>query len=388
MRPLLLALLLLLCALGLVPAHARALAAQDKPAFCIKCKGEGRLVCPEHDKSVEEREYIDEDAVQFCSVVADCPACSGTGWIPCPQCKVESVLAALEKKKAQVAVKRTKLKNLDDTMKHALRKAESEHFVLVWEMDKHKVDKKFISPHQGLHLYAANLERLYTDYRAMFGIKDSEFREKLRVMIWYLPSDHDAGSTAFCGQNARGGVKLMGVNPTYSVCGNKQNFQNDERLHRNVVHNVTHLLLSAQQPAAWIGNQKNGWADEGLAHFFEDRYWNLCDTYCYQEQNTTTDFKSGKYKLAVRKMVAAGESPPMADVFQQNSDSLTLPQQAVSMSYVDYLIFKDAPKFLELVKKLKAKVAGRDALQQVYGMNLLDFDAQWKSWVLATYPKQ
>lgn len=385
----LLVLLLVACALGLLSAGALRPPAQDqKPPACIKCKGEGRLVCPEHDKQPEEREYIDEDAVQFCSVIADCPSCAGTGWIPCPQCKVESVLAALEKKKALVSKKRTALKVLDDTMKHALRKAESEHFVLVWEMDKHKVDKKFISPHQGLHLYAANLERLHTDYRALFGLKDSEWREKCRVMVWYLPSDHDAGSTAFCGQNARGGVKLMGVSPTYSVCGNRQNFQNDERLHRNVVHNVTHLLLSAQQPPAWIGNQKNGWADEGLAHFFEDRYWDLCDTYCYQEQNTNTDFKSGRYKLAVRKMVAAGDVPAVAEVFQQNSDTLTLPQQAVSMSYVDYLLFKDAPKFVELVKKLKAKVPGREALQQVYAMNLLDFEAQWRAWVLATYPKQ
>ena len=61
---------------------------------------------------------------------------------------------------------------------------------------------------------------------------------------------------------------------------------------------------------------------------------------------------------------------------------------AVSMSYVDYLIFKDAPKFLQLVKKFKAKVVAREALQQVYEMNLLDFEAQWKAWVLATYPKQ
>src|SRR5258708_17586614 len=123
-------------------------------------------------------------------------------------------------------------------------------------------------------------------------------------MIWYLPAAHDTGSTIFCGQNARGGVKLMGVNPTYSTCGSKQNFQNDERLYRNVVHNVVHLWISAQQPAGWIGNQKAGWVDEGLGHWFEDRYWNVCDTYCYQTQNTNTDFKSGRDQLALRNLVA------------------------------------------------------------------------------------
>jgi hypothetical protein len=383
-------LLLLLCFLALICGWSCApAAAQDKPAgICTKCKGVGRLWCSEHDKNVEEREYIDEDELQFCSVIADCAVCGGTGWILCPQCKPPEIAQALDKKKELIAKRRTSLKTLDDKMGRALRKAESEHFVLVWEMDKLKVDKKFITTHQGLHLYAHRMEQLYTDYRATLGCQDKEFSQKCRLLVWYLPSDQDKASTIFCDINGHGGVKLMGINPTYSLCGNKQNFQSDERLHRNIVHNVTHLLMSAQQPPAWIGNQKYGWADEGLAHWFTDRYWNLCDTYCFQEQNTNVDFKSGKFKLAVRKLVAANEQPPVAEVFEKTSDSLTLPMNAVAMSYVDFLIFKDAPKFLQLVKKFKAKVVARDALKEVYGMSLLDFDSQWKAWVLGTYPKQ
>jgi len=380
-------LLCLLLLLGCAPGYAQA---QDKPSggICTKCKNVGRLWCSEHDKNVEEREYIDEDELQYCSVVADCTVCAGTGWLLCPQCKPPEVAEALEKKKALVEKRRITLKALDDKMKRPLRKAESEHFQLVWEMDKHKVDKKFISPHQGLHLFSHRLEQMYTDYRATLGCKDKDFAQKQRVMVWYLPSDQEQGSNAFTGQSGRFGVKLMGHDGTYSVCGNKQNFQNDQRLHRNIVHAVSHLLLAAQQPEAWIGNQKYGWLDEGLGHWWEDRYWNLCDTYCFQEQNTNVDFKGGRYKLAVRKMVAANEAPPVAEVFQKTSDSLSLPEGAVAMSYVDFLIFKEPTKLLELAKKMKAKVVGRDALQQVYGMNLLEFEAQWKAWVLGTYPKQ
>jgi len=379
--------LFLLLFLGCALDFARA---QDKPGggICTKCKNAKRLWCTEHDKNVEEREYIDEDELQFCSVIADCAVCGGTGWTICPQCKPPEIFEALETKKALLAKRRTTLKYLDEKMGHALRKAESEHFVLVWEMDKHKAEKRFLTPHQGLHLFAHRLEQLYVDYRATLQVQDKEFSQKSRVLVWYLPADQDFASRAFCDMNSSGGVKLMGVNPTYSLCGNKQRFQSDERLHRNIVHNVTHLLLSAQAPAAWIGNQKYGWADEGLAHWFTDRTWNLCDTYCFQEQNTNVDFKGGHFKLAVRKMVAANEQPSAAEIFQQTSDQLSLPMNAVSMSYVDFLIFKVAPKFLQLVKKFKAKVVGREALQEVYGMSLLDFEAQWKAWVLATYPKQ
>jgi len=38
------------------------------------------------------------------------------------------------------------------------------------------------------------------------------------------------------------------------------------------------------------------------------------------------------------------------------------------------------------VKKLKDKVPARDAFKDVYGISILDFEAQWKSWVLQTYP--
>jgi len=178
----------------------------------------------------------------------------------------------------------------------------------------------------------------------------------------------------------------MGNTPSYSVCGNKQFFQSDEELHRNLVHSVTHLILSAQKPVAWIGNIKAGWLDEGLAHYFEDRYWGICDTYCYQEADTNVDFKGGRFRVAVRKMVDLGDFPPTAEVFQQNTDSLTLPMHATSFSYVEFLLEKDAARFNALVVKLKAKVPTREALREIYGWSVLDFEAAWKLWVVQTYP--
>ena len=124
----------------------------------------------------------------------------------------------------------------------------------------------------------------------------------------------------------------MGLKPAYSVCGNKQHFNDDDKLHRNIVHCVAHLLLSAQAPPAWIGNIKAGWADEGVGHWFEDRYFGICDNYCFQEANGNLDFKSGRFRLAVRKLVAANEAPAVAVVFEQNCDTLTLPMNAVAFT--------------------------------------------------------
>jgi hypothetical protein len=303
-------------------------AAQDDPQtpVCKKCGSTGRLPCPEHKKECVE----DEDSVLFCSVIADCPVCGGTGWIPCPECNNVPVRAALDKKKATVLQHKITLKVLDDKMGRPLCKSETKHAILVWELERDKVDKKFLNQHEGLHLYAKRLESMYSDYIGRMQITDKDFHEKFRVFVWWMPKDQVLGSTTFCDQGASGGVKLMGQRPAYSVCGNKQNFQDDEKLHRNIVHCVTHLLLSAQKTPTWIGNLKAGWLDEGLAHWFEDRYWNICDNYCYQEANTNVDFKSGHFKLAVRKLVDMDKAPPMAVVFERNVDTFHLVVRALA----------------------------------------------------------
>jgi hypothetical protein len=230
------------------------------------------------------------------------------------------------------------------------------------------------------------METLYTDFKTRLALDDKQFSKKCEFYVWQLPADNELCGAARCSQSSRGGVKLMGPTPRYTICGNKQFFQGDEQLHRNLVHCIAHLLLSSIAPAGWIGNIKGGWLDEGLAHWFEDKYWGICTNYCFQEANTNVDFKSGKFRLAVRKMVTDGTQPPIAEVVQQNSDTLTLPMHAVCMSYVDYLLNQDGAKFYELTKKLKAKVPSGDALQQVYGMRPLEFEASWKSFVLSTYP--
>jgi hypothetical protein len=363
-------------------ASAEPIALQDKLPRCKKCGGAGRLACTEHPRSECEL----EDRVLFCSVIVDCAVCAGTGWTPCPECDQPAVRDALEKKKAALPALAAGLAPLDERMGRTLRKTETAHFVLVWEMDRLKVDKKALNGHELVHLYIERLETLYADYLTRMQIGDKEFVEKFHIFVWSFEKDQLDGSLRFCKQGMKGPVKLMGRNPSLSVLGNKQFYNTDEELHRSIYHMTVHLMLSAQAPVAWIGNQKAGWLDEGLAHWFEDKYWGICDNYCYQEANTVTYFKGGRYRLATRKMVVDETIPPIAEVLDQNVDTLTPPMHAAAFSYVDFLISRDGTKFNELAKKLKEKIPSRDAMKQVYGYGPMEFEAQWKAWVRATYP--
>ena len=138
----------------------------------------------------------------------------------------------------------------------------------------------------------------------------------------------------------------------------------------------------------WIGNLKAGWVEEGLAHVFEERIFGICDNYCYEEQNSNNDFKGGKYKVAMRKMIVEDKAPAVADVIQRNTDQLKLPEHAVAMSLVDYLLQREPGKFDAFGKQLRAKIGVREALAATFKLTPLELEVAWKAWVLETYPKQ
>lgn len=371
--------------LALVPLGST-LAAQDKPGEplvrCVKCKNVGSLPCPAHDKG--EAEY--EERVKFCSTIHACTTCQGVGAIDCADCARPDVEQRIAAKLAGRESCARRSKELDDMMKRPLRKVLTAHCELVFEIDSLKVDKRNVAHHELMHIYADRLEALFADYLATLGCQANEFQQPVQVFVWWLPSDQLQGSLIFAGQANQMGVKLLGSHAIYSVCGNRQYFTTDERLHRNIVHNVSHLLLAHQAPSLWIGNIKGGWAEEGLGHWFEERYFKKCDNYCYEEQNTNEDFKGGNWKPVVRKMVALDDVMPVSEVMQLNTDQLPLKAHALAFSYVDYLLAHEPTKFNALCRQLRRKAVLRDAFKAAYEMSLLEFEVKWKAWVLETYP--
>lgn len=371
-----------LAALLALVLAAWAHAAQEKR--CTRCRSRGWVECREHGKLDLEHER----EVLYCSVADGCAACGGLGWLACTACDEGTASAQAEARRAAAAQARARLAELDATMGRALRKAESAHFVLVWEMTGLKVGKKLLDEHALLHLTLQRLETLYADYTTLLGVQDGAFAQKSRVFVWYLPDEHKRASQAFCDMYAPAGTKLMGLEPNYSVCGSSRFFKGDEQLHRNLVHCTAHLLFSHQYPPQWIGNLKGGWAEEGLAHLFEERGFGLCDNYCYQEQNTRFDFEAGKFKPALRKLVDEGAMPPLAGVMQRNTDQLEPAEHAVALAVVEYLIERDAKAFDQLGQRLRARGDTRELLAELYGLSILELELALEAWVLAEYPSR
>ncbi|MBL8754001.1 MAG: hypothetical protein JNK15_11945, partial [Planctomycetes bacterium] len=184
------------------------------------------------------------------------------------------------------------------------------------------------------------------------------------------------------------GLKLMGPEYVFSMWNDKRSLPDDEAVHRNLVHSVTHLLLSQMKPALFLGNRKHGWIDEGVAHWFEDKLVGKCTNFCFEEVllQPGTGFKGGQWRPAVRKLVDEGKVVTFAELSSKNTDQLTFVEHALAFAYVDFLVVgHGGPKFRDLLRLVKGGTETRDALTKVYGWNPITIDAQFLPWVKANY---
>jgi hypothetical protein len=187
------------------------------------------------------------------------------------------------------------------------------------------------------------------------------------------------------------GVKLMGMSSVFSMWHDQRSLVDDEALHRNIVHNVTHLLLSNMQNSVWLGNRKHGWIDEGLAHWFEDKITGKCTNFCFEEvlMQPGIGFKNGRWRAPVRQLVDAGKLKSFAELSALNTDQLEMQDHAHAFACIDWLLtVHGGPKFRDFLRLLKKEKTTRDALQEIYGLNPLTFDPAFQAWVKATYSPQ
>ncbi len=357
-------------------------ASQEDPFVrCTRCQNKGQRICKEHKKS----DCLLEDNVLYCSLLGACEVCGGAGWIDCKDCENPAVEARLAKKLARLPMIQKQLAHYSEEMQRPLAIARSEHFVLVVEIQVAKVAKKKLRKHALLHLYVDRMETLYGDFMRLLHVDPGKESRLSTVLIWDRMDEHMAASTRYTGQVADGGVKLMGVRPVYSVAFVPRLFSGDRELHRNVVHNVTHLLLSSLPPVYWVGNRKGGWADEGLAHWFEDYYFQICDNYCFQETDTSAEFKGGKWRPGLRKELAGISERVLPSLFEQNTDTLSLFQHAAAFGIVDYLMKQDGDKLRAIFDQMRRKQSTRDALSEVLGLSVLKLEGRWRDWIKSTY---
>lgn len=364
--------------------------AQAPVVACRVCNNHGSLPCGKHGKllPLETRER----GTVSCSVAAECKNCLGALAVDCRTCRnpeVEAELLARQRLVQQWLKKRRA--DVDAiTDNEPLLHLETAHFDLVFSIRPTTVGKEKLDTHALMHLYGDRLEALRALYLRTFELRDAEQQGRLRVFMFRSAQDQAriGPRVTGIGSAQSTGTKLMGVDSVYSMWQDLRYFPDDEALHRGIVHNVTHLLVCNTDPPQVLYDRRQGWIDEGVAHWFEDKLTGKCTNFCFEELLLVpgSGFKGGRWRAPVRKLVDEGKVRPFAELATLNTDQLDFGDHAAAFAYVDFLLsVHGGAKFRDLVRLAKQGKATREALPEVYGLNPLTIDTLFQQWVKDHY---
>lgn len=361
-------------AAGLVPAQAAV-------GACVACAGAGRVACAEHRTAEQARE---SNAI-LCTFYADCKRCEGTGTVDCAACAPMEDDGARARRKLRTAAA-TRLAKVSGTVGRPVLAAASTHFDLVCELEPARLQGKKKSRHELLHLYLDRLEEVYRAYLAFFALTDADITARSEIWLWTDKVDHEKVGQEFCGYTTADVEYMRAIAAISSIWFDPRKLKDDEALHRNVVHHVVHGLMNAQPPVAWTGKLNMGWADEGLALWFEDHLLGAATGFCFWPVEEPASLRSGNLRPALKKLLEPGRALDLERLLVLDTVDMTREQQALGFALVDFLAARDAALLERLLELMRARTPSRDALKEVYGLTLEELEPAWRAWVQETYP--
>lgn len=272
---------------------------------CAQCAGKGVVEC----RLCASKPCASERGFLFCSFAADCGDCGGARTRECEACDAKPEVDP-GARRAEIAAWREARKSVDQAIGRPVGHGESAHFVLVSDLKKAEGEHAS-SPHGAVHAYLDRLEALHAEFVAVLGCNEADFSSKTTVMIWSREADQRAASAKYTLQRSDDESKLMGAAPVVSLLYDYARFKGDRGLHQSVVHQTAHCLLSNVYKPLALGNAKQGWIDEGLAHYFEGKQFGDVRRACYLDPKRMDKMKPHQWLASVRAAVASGEAPSL-----------------------------------------------------------------------------
>lgn len=350
---------------------------------CRACDGTGRIDCGAHRAAdlALEREGV------LCRLYAGCQSCGGTMRVDCSHCDTTPAQPS-EEEGARLKALHECFERYDAIIGRPLLGAASRHFNLVCELMPMRAEGRRRSQHELLHLYLERLEAVHAAYLATFGLSEEALTARSEVFLWAQRADHERIGKELCGYTTDDPMFRRGLEAISSLWPDPRKLPDDEALHHGAVHLVVHGMMNVQEPVAYTGNLRMGWADEGLSLWFEDRLFDRISGFCFWTEDYQGLFAPGKWRAALRKRLAADQPFDLMALLELDSVTLTREDQALGFSLIDHLAARDLTRLTKLLARLRAHTPARDALMEVYGLSLEQVEKDWRAWVAKTYPKR
>lgn len=286
-----------------------------------------------------------------------------------------------------------------------------------------------LDPWLRAHLMAQRCEGLYAEVQALFGVKDEDFPADPAQVV-RLPGKRYMGQGPYLGMKQKYLVLMfdrIGPFRQYlkDYIGRDQKYpqrwhlkedssilfavatecddghlKHDTAMHCALAFNVGQNLLDGFR---YYSYDLPVWIREGFGHWLLRRIdpkWNQFD----QNEGSVAEMKTtSRWEPYCRNLLATpGKFAPFPEAYTwRDFGSITFNDHVAIWSRMDWLMSQGPEKWQKFLFLVKGRVdaqwfpdqndlvgATRDALQQAYGIPVLDFDRRWAEWVKANYPSQ
>lgn len=326
-----------------------------------------------------------------------------------------------------------------------IRWIESKHFELGFALAPHKVkpeekDKlraelaklqavlplvdpkaKVLDPWLRTHLYAQRAEEVWDRWLEIFQVKESDFPAK--GYVWDMKSKY-MGIGPYLGQNSKYEILILPSEAalqqylqsqfgllikktqrwnlpakdtlSVSIGAGTENLREDEGLHGHLAFNLAINLLDGYKHYSY---DTPIWIREGLAHFMEREITQRYNTFDSAEGGVAEMSRKVKWEPEVKKLLAAGKLPRLAEVLSMREYSdLTLARHYAVWSMTDFLIRTKPAEYARFNESLHGIMddkgyadssnlleVHRDRFREIFGWSYAEFDRVWMEWIGLNY---
>lgn len=268
---------------------------------------------------------------------------------------------------------------------------------------------KQLGPWVRMHLYAARCEQAYAECQQLLGVTDADkpflgCGDKFLLLCFQKRSDMGRYMQRFCDLTVDDSMRpVHKQSDQLLMCVSAEGMEgfDAQGLHGHVLHGVWLNLLNGYNGFRYPLPQ---WLAEGVAHYHARRVKTRFVNVPQKAGDSVARDDMDKWSSKVaRRAEHDGATFPFEQMARwDDAFQLGFHEHVQSWSRVDYLMHRDAQAVGELIKKAKsiapngdydgqgkqALALAENAVYALFGCDAETFDADWRKWVLKTYPKR
>lgn len=262
-----------------------------------------------------------------------------------------------------------------------------------------------INGHQRAHLYLIRAHRLLRDFYWMTGHSDADaikkkydwlgpylgMNNKLEVFIFRRQRPYQRFARRFIGRAADNGQCWHMFRDRCMILAMPAHNEKDPQTTNYFLHKFFHNVIDAYRMYSF---KMPAWFQMGMGHWVERRENIRYNTFCFSEGVLPKVLFETRWAPKVKKLVRKDKVLPFVQACAAKEYGQLPPEyHMITHSWVCYLWRLGPTKMRIFINEVKSKKENETlyqaqvrAFRKAYNINMNQFDAGWREWVMKVYP--